>query len=63
MFAERLDARREAAEIDDLANPGPPGCFAKIVGGDAIGVTVVAVGPHGVHQVIGHVDAAQRAVE
>ena len=63
MLAERLVARREAAEVDDPANPCPPRRFAKIVGGDAIGVAVVAVGPHGVHQVIGHVDARQRAIE
>ena len=63
MLAERLVARREAAEVDDPANPRPPRRFAKIAGGDAIGVAVVAVGPHGVHQVIGHVDARQRAIE
>ena len=36
MLAERLVARREAAEVDDPANPRPPRRFAKIAGGHAI---------------------------
>ena len=63
MLAERLVARREATEVDDPANPSPPRRFAKIAGGDAIRFTVVAVCAHGVHQVIGHVDARERAIE
>jgi hypothetical protein len=39
MSAERLVARREAAEVDDPANAGPPRRVAKIVCGNAIGTT------------------------
>ena len=63
MLAERLVARCEAAEVHDPANPGAPRRVAEIAGGDAIRFAVVAVRPHGVHQVIGHVDAREGAIE
>ena len=37
--------------------------FAEMTGGDAIRFAVIAVRPHGVHQVIGDIDAHQRALE
>jgi hypothetical protein len=63
MLAERLVPCREATEVDNATNPSPPRRLAKILSGDPIGVAVVAVGPHGVHEVVGHVDVRQRAVE
>ena len=54
---------KAAPPMPDAPNPRPPCCFAKIVGGRAICFTVVAVRSHGVHQVVGHVDARQRAIE
>jgi hypothetical protein len=53
----------EAAEVHDSPNPRPPRRFAKIAGGHAIGFEVVAVCPHGVHLVIGHVDAGEGVIE
>jgi len=63
MLAEYLVARRETTEVHDPASPGAPRCFAEMTGSDAIGLAVVAVRPHGVHEVIGHIDARQRAIE
>ena len=63
MLAEGLLTRREPAEVHDAPNPRPPRCFAKVAGGRAIRFTVVAVRPHRVHQVIGHVDACEGAIE
>ena len=63
MLAERLVARGEAAEVHDSPNPGPPRRVAKIAGGHAILFEVVAVCAHGVHEVIGHVDSREGAIE
>ena len=63
MLAEHLVTRCEAAEVHDSPNPRPPRRFAKIAGGHEIRFEVVAVCPHGVHQVIGHVDASEGVIE
>ena len=63
MLAEHLVARGEAAEVHDSPNPRPPRRVAKIAGGHAILFEVVAVCAHGVHEVIGHVDSGERAIE
>ena len=63
MFAEHLVARGEAAEVHDSPNPGLPRRLAKIAGGHAILFEVVAVCAHGVHEVIGHVDSREGAIE
>ena len=63
MLAERLVACGEAAEVDDPPNPRPPRRVAKIAGGHAIRFEVVAVCAHGVHEVIGHVDSREGAIE
>ena len=63
MLAERFFTRGEAAEVHDSPNPRPPRRFAKIAGGHAILFEVVAVCAHGVHEVIGHVDSREGAIE
>src|SRR3954462_9795831 len=63
MFAERFFTRGETAEIHDSPNASAPRRFAKIAGGHAIFFEVVAVCTHGVHEVIGHVDSGEGAIE
>jgi hypothetical protein len=63
MLAERIVACGEAAEVHDSPNPRPPRRVAKVAGGHAILFEVVAVCAHGVHEVIGHVDSREGAIE
>jgi hypothetical protein len=53
VFAERLVACGEAAEVHDSSNARPPRRIAEVAGGHAILFEVVAVCAHGVHEVIG----------
>ena len=63
VLAERCLTGREAAEVDDSPHPCAPRRFAEVAGRDPILFQVVAVGAHGVHEVVGDVDAGKRAVE
>ncbi len=63
MFAEPRVTRDETAEVHDSANPRSSRGFAKVAGRDTIRLEVIAVCPHGVHEVIRHVDAGEGAIE